>query len=312
LEFQVFMIKQVMEKFYHILIKQDGSIIHDTFATNHKDLELKWLSPKERQKKNYFKAYFSPKENHKLIDVNNYELINAEIYYPDWFTDLMREETIEKLKAIISGMIIRTRKPLLLHEGAILANGAVIDEVKHSIIFGMYEKAKIKTLDESSDVRDMTDETSIDVMRDGTRVLNMWGFAKIYNMKEYSKVMKMYGQAKIGVMEDHSRIVTLKGDASIKEMEGESHADRLKHMSSVEEMRGYSVIEEMWDWTVVKKMTEYARIEFMDDDAKVLSVEGKNIIECMCGNSVVERLSKDSLVRQLEDAAQILKKELED
>lgn len=300
-----------MDNFYYILIKNNGDIIHNIFATSHKDLIGKYTTPEDARDKTYIKAMFSPKDGYRLDDVNNYQLIHCESYIPEWFTETFEIQILNNLKTIIDSMIIRNRKTLLLHEGAILVGNAVIDEIKHSVIFAMYDNAKIKILDCASQIHEMTDDTQIDEMHDNTNIINMNGFAKINKMFNYSKVFKMYGQAKVGIMYDHSRITILKGDASITEMYDESQAERLKHMSRIDEMHGHSVIEEMWDWTVVEKMFDQSRINTMNDYSIVLEMYGDSIIEQMYGQSVVERLCENSLVRKLNNRAQILRKELD-
>jgi len=299
-----------MNKFYLVLIKKDGTIVHDIFATSHNDLIAKYLTHDEIKGEQFFMAQFSPKEDHRLDDVNNYVLINLGMFYPNWFTGEFRAQVMDDLKEIIGNMIVRGRKKLLLHEGVILSKMTVVDEAKHCVIFGMYDEARIDVLDESTAVHLMTDDALIQQMRDGSKVLEMYGYAKVREMRDYSKIVKMYGQAKVGEMHDNARIGVLKGDANVMEMHEKAQADRLKHMSRVGEMHGHSVIEEMWDWSVVEKMFDYARINFMDEDSKVLEMYGDSMIDHMHGNAVVERLYENSLVRKLHDAAQILSKEL--
>ena len=151
-----------MEEFYKVLIKESGEIIHDIFATSHKDLMRKYITPEDEKQKSYFKAAFVPKEGHRLDEVNEYVLRNAEVSYPLWFTNDIQNIAIANLKNIIDSMIIKGRKQLLLHEGAILAGNAVVDELKHSVIFAMYDNAHVKLVDNSSEIHRMTDETFID------------------------------------------------------------------------------------------------------------------------------------------------------
>lgn len=299
-----------MENFYLVLIKKDGTIVHDIFATSHKDLIDKYISNIGDNNQSYFLATYTPKDGHRLDDVNNYVLINSGMYYPDWFTGDFRLNIIDKLNDIIRSMIIKGRKKLLLHEGVILTKRTVIDEVKHCVIFGMYDESRIDILNNTSEVHIMTDDTLIDNMNDGSKILEMYGYAKVRQMKDYSRIVKMYGQAKVGEMHDHAKICILKGDSNIMEMHDDTQAERLKHMSRVDEMHGHAVIEEMWDWSVVERMFDYARINFMDEDSKVLEMFGDSMIEQMHGNAIVEKLYENSLVRKLNDAAQILSKEL--
>lgn len=299
-----------MENFYLVIIKKDGTIVHDIFATSHRDLVNKYLTHDEIKAQNYFLASFSPKEGSRIDDVKNYNLINSGLYFPDWFTGEFRLQVLADLIVIIKSMIVRGRKKLLLHEGVILSHKTVVDEAKHCVIFGMYDESRIDKLDSTSEVKLMTDDALILEMVDGSKVIEMFGYAKVREMRDYSRIVKMYGAAKVGQMYDHAKIGVLKGDSNIMEMHDESEANRLKHMSRVDEMHGHSVIEEMWDWSVVERMFDYSRINFMDEDSKVLEMFGNSMVDQMFGNAIVERLYEDSLVRKLHDKAQILSKEL--
>lgn len=300
-----------MEKFYLVLIKKDGTIVHDIFATSHRDLIDKYLTFDEIKDESFFMAQYCPTEGHRLDDIDNYVLLNAGMFYPNWFDGEFRKEVMSDLKTIIGSMIVRGRKKLLLHEGVILSKKVVVEEAKHCIIFAMYDESRIIRLDETSEVRDMTDETIVEQLRDGSKITQMWGFSMVLEMHDYSKIMKMFGQSKVGTMLDNSRIAVLKGDANVTEMHDDAQADRLKHMSRVTEMHGHAVIEEMWDWCVVEKMFDNARINFMDDEAKVLKMYDDTMVDQMFGHAIVETLSQNSLVRKLHDKAQILRKELE-
>ena len=66
-----------MDNFYYILIKNNGDIIHNIFATSHRDLIGKYTTPEDARDKTYIKAMFSPKDGYRLDDVNNYQLIHA-------------------------------------------------------------------------------------------------------------------------------------------------------------------------------------------------------------------------------------------
>jgi len=299
-----------MDNFYLVLVKKNGDIIHNIFATSHKDLISKYITPEEEKEKSYFKARYSPKEGYRLDDIEDYKLYFDETYIPEWYTGKFVDEVHIKLEEIIEKMLITGRRTILLHEGAILTEEAVVDESKHSVIFAMYDNSRIKVLDNGSEVHRMTDDAFIDDTRDSVKIEEIWGFAKVKEMHDYSKIVKIYGQAKVGKMFDHSRIAVLKGDANIMEMHNMSQADRLKHMSKVDEMHGHSVIEEMWDWTVVEKMFDQSRINFMDEESRVLEMFGDSMIEEMHGDAIVEKLYENSLVRKLHERAKILEKEL--
>lgn len=297
-----------MIEFYPVLIKNTGEIFHNIFATTHNDLIGKYITHEDNENKTYFKAVFSPKG--RLDDVNEYHLIYSENYIPDWFYGDFKEQVISKLKQIIDSMIIRGRKKLLLHEGAILTKNACIDELKHSIIFAMYDKAKVKSVSNNSEILLLTDNCVVDGLFDNSRITDVQGFARINVLNDYSKIINLGGHATVGKLYNHSRIVSVKYDANIEEMHESSKAHRLKNMAKITEMHGHSVIEEMLDFSVVEKMFDSSRINYMDSESKVLEMFGNSMVEYMSGNSVVEKLYENSLVRKISDMAKILEKEL--
>ena len=117
----------MMEKFYLVLIKKDGTIVHDIFATSHRDLIDKYLTSDEIKSESFFMAQYHPKEGHRLDEADNYVLLNAGMFYPNWFDGEFKEQVMLDLKAIIGSMIVRGRKKLLLHEGVILSNKVVVE-----------------------------------------------------------------------------------------------------------------------------------------------------------------------------------------
>ena len=300
-----------MNEFYFVLIKSNGDIIHNAFATSHKDLISKYITPDDEKNRTYFKAMYSPKEGCRLDDITNYVLTINETYIPEWFVGDYEEMIIRKLNSVIESMIIRGRRQLLLHEGAILIGNSFIEEIKHSLIFAMYDNAHVKVLDFGSEIQTATDDAYIDELRDCTKIWNACGFAKIKNMYHYSKIMKLSGHAKVSEMNDHARILVLAGDANVGEMNQTAQADQLKHMSRVDEMHGHAVIEEMRHSTVVEKMFDQSRVNFMHEDAKVSEMYGQSSIDHMAGNSIVGKLFENSLVHKLDNMAKILEKELD-
>ena len=94
-----------MNNFYYVLIKNDGEVIHNIFATCHMDLVAKYTTSEDARDKTYFKATYSPKTDHRLDDIFNYHLIINEMYVPEWFQGDFEVEIMKKLQDIISSMI---------------------------------------------------------------------------------------------------------------------------------------------------------------------------------------------------------------
>ena len=62
-----------MNEFYYVLITSQGFVLHDIFATSHKDLINKFM-PVDK----YFKGMYSPQKGHRLDEIDKYELIFSE------------------------------------------------------------------------------------------------------------------------------------------------------------------------------------------------------------------------------------------
>lgn len=299
-----------MENFYSALIKKNGEFIHNPFSTSYDDLKYKYLSEKEIENNEYIRIKYCPQNKNVLYDINSYYFTIQETSIPDWFTSKLRNKCIDELKKIISSMIVNSYKPLLLNEGAILIKNSFVNEIKHSIVFGMYDDAKIKTLDNNSEIYYMTNNSKIINAKDGVKIHEMYENSTIVTMYDTSRVLNMYDNSIIKIMRNNSRIVSLKGGANINEMYDKTKANRLKHTSRVNEMHENSIIEELWDWSVVDIMFDNAKINKMNHESKVLEMYGNSTVDSMYGNSIVERLYENSLVKKLNDKAQVLMKNL--
>lgn len=300
----------IMNDFYLVLIRKDGTIFHDIYATSHNDLINKFTTNNENIARDYIKATFSPKVNHRLDDISNYSMIFNQQYIPDWFEYNTKCHVFEKLVNIISKMIITNNVDSILNEGIILTENGSINDVKHSIIYAMYDNSFIKRLDYNTEVLYMGNNSVIDEMYDNTKIIKADSFSKINKMFEYSKIINLTGHASVGNMYQNSRISTIKFDANIDEMHNDSSADIIKHMGKVNEMHGFSVIEEMHDNTIVNKMFDNSRINFMHGQSKIIEMHDDSVVESMYGNSIVELSYANSLVRKINEKAKILKKSL--
>jgi hypothetical protein len=74
-----------MNKYYSVLIKNNGEVIHNIFATSHKDLIAKYITPEDVRDKTYFRATYSPKDGYRLDDLDNYKLTINEMFIPAWY-----------------------------------------------------------------------------------------------------------------------------------------------------------------------------------------------------------------------------------
>ena len=189
--------KHTMENFYLVLIKKDGEIIHNTFATSHDNLIDKYIIPNDIPYSNFFRAKFRPKDELSLVNVDEYKLLIQETFIPEWFDDEFRINTINKLRNIIKSMIITTHKNLLLNEGVILSKTAKIDKVMNCIVYAMYDSSNVKSLCCNSQVLLVSDECIIDKTEDNSRIEEMYGNALVNEMYGYSKIMKMHGNTKV-------------------------------------------------------------------------------------------------------------------
>lgn len=297
-------------EFLKVLITVKGDILYDIHAVSFDYLEKKFKHTNDDVANGeYFKATYSPKNGKRLNDIEFYQLKINEIFIPDWFKGDNKKEIEFKLNHLVRSMIIVDEGDIY-HQGAILSGNANITFAQHSVIFGMYEKAKIQFVDAKTEIWEMTDGTYVNVLQDNCIVHQMHGYSKIKNMRDNACVNLLYGQAKIGMMFDNSNIKILKGDAKVVEMHEKAKAKQLRHMSRVKEMHGNSYIDEMWDWSMIEKMFDDACIGYMDDEAKVGKMYGNSMIEYMAGNSVVEHLYQNSIVQKIVDKAQILQQEL--
>lgn len=299
-----------MKNFYPAIVLSDGEIIHNPFASSHQEL-IDWC---DRKCENYLKVRYRPEDLNygRLDDVDNYILTFEQNSIPEWFTPEMNKETLVKLHGIISGMIIRKRRKLILNEGVILAKNASVNLTKNCKVFGMYDDSKIQNLGEGTEVCMMTDRTFINEMFDNSIILEMFDWSKVTYMRGNAVIRKMYANSKVIKMKGSARVDYTKGYSSVDVMDQNAFLYSMRQMSVVEQMYGHSSIDEMWDWAVVGSMHDDANINYMDDDTKVQSMHGHASINEMYGNAIIEKSYGNTMIKKLNEKAKILQKRLKE
>ena len=209
-----------MRNFYPAIVVQGQDVIHNHFATSHKDL-LDWAGIVD----DYLAVTFRPiDDKYRYDDLKHYVLMIEQHHIPEWFTKDVELAVIGQLTAIIKNMIVGGRRKLVLNEGVILNKHSIVGMAKNAKIFAMYDSAKIRMLTDGSEVLIMTDNTLINEMHSNTLIHEMLDKSRINELLGNSRVNKMYGQSKILKMRGNSRVDVVKGHSNIKNMDNEAFA----------------------------------------------------------------------------------------
>jgi hypothetical protein len=217
-----------MCNFKSAIVMKNGDLLHNPWTDSHEDLvQLFKLNDTATPagEARFCRVGFKPESASTAGDVDTYKLWVEETIKPEWFGDAQEKSTIEKLRLIVSGMIITGAEGLLCGGAYILAKGAKIDCVKNARILFMCDSSRIEVLRDSS---------SVGELRDSSRVGTLYDSSSIGVLRGSSRVEVLHGSSSIGVLYDSSSIGVLYDSSSVKVLLDSSRVGELYDSSRVD------------------------------------------------------------------------------
>jgi len=192
-----------MCKFYSaIVIPTAGGgfdLLHNPWTHSHEDL-IRIYKLRDTARPNgeprFARIEFSPESMATADDVSTYKLTIDEKRRPDWFSESLEKKVVERMKLIVSAMIVSGDADLLCGGVFILAKGARVSTLKNAYVVVMLDSSK---------VGEMWDSSQVGEMWGSSKVGEMWGSSKVGTMRDSSKVGTMRDSSKVGEMYDSSK-----------------------------------------------------------------------------------------------------------
>jgi hypothetical protein len=174
---------------------------------SHEDLISYFALDDKRDEKlaKFARVEFAP-SNGRHDDVESYQLMIDEQSIPTWLTDEMQEVIKSRLRTMVSRMIIKDSRRLLLGGCWILSGEANIDQAKHARIIAMRESSQVGEMRESSRVGEMRESSQVGAMRESSQVGAMRGSSQVGEMRESSQVGAMRESSQVGAMRESSQV----------------------------------------------------------------------------------------------------------
>ena len=166
-----------MCQFFSSIVTRQGDILWNEYTNSHEDLVEYFNLRDDNNLQHFVRCEFTPKEN-KYADVEHYTLKVDEKTKPKWFVEI-QEATKEKMSVIISKMIIRGEKNLLLG-GCYILDNAKVNKIKNVVVKSM----------SNSQVNEMWDNSQVNEMWENSQVKKMWGNSQVKKNNSKHKTPK--------------------------------------------------------------------------------------------------------------------------
>jgi hypothetical protein len=196
-----------MCQFFSAIVLKNGDVLWHEATDSHSDLVRHFALPDNTHCRHFAKVEFTPAAGATRLryeDVDKYTLRVDEGTAPGWFADVERSAE-KKLRAIVGGMIVTGRKPLVLGGCRILVD-CDVDEMKAARVIAMLGSSNVGVMRESSNVGMMLGSSNVGAMWGSSKVGEMRGSSKVGEMWESSKVGEMWESSKVGVMRESSKV----------------------------------------------------------------------------------------------------------
>ena len=125
------------------------------------------------------KVEYSPPSPDKAAEVDEYVFKLDQERTPDWWTNEIREDVIERLKTYIRSIIVTGYVVLLIGGQFIVTGKARVETVKTCMIYALCDSAKIGLVCGSAKIGSVCDSANIDRVYDSAKIDLVYGSAKI-------------------------------------------------------------------------------------------------------------------------------------
>ncbi|MDE2105446.1 MAG: hypothetical protein KGL39_49925, partial [Patescibacteria group bacterium] len=146
----------------------NGDLKYNLWTHSHEDL-IRFFGLKDtagiRGEPRFARVEFCPEDTRDMDDLDKYALIIDEALRPEWFDDKTEKSVVDRLKIIVSGIIISGEADLLCGGVFILARGAKISCVKNCTILVMCDSSTVGEMRDSSKVGEMRGLSTVGEMR---------------------------------------------------------------------------------------------------------------------------------------------------
>jgi len=225
-----------MCNFLSAIFTRDGRLFcQPQYTDSHSDLMAAY-GIKERQTdapvQQFVRLELIPPEPF-VLDMAKWQETIDEHEVPAWFDNAKRFDAFEQMREIIINAVITDTRDMLLGGFYILADKALIREMRGSRVV-MLGNSQVETMWENSQVKTMRGNSQVGTMRENSQVETMWGNSQVETMRgnsqvetmwENSQVETMRGNSQVGTMWENSQVGTMRGNSQVETMWGNSQVN---------------------------------------------------------------------------------------
>jgi len=194
-----------MCEFLSAIVLKNGDVLYNPYTDHHEDL-ISLHNLRDKRGDEFARVEFKPDDALQLAEPDKYKLTIDQERTPDWFSGDMQTKVADKLRGIVSRMIVRDEKICLIGGCHILADGAKLQFIKAARVIVMLGTSRVGEMRESSNVGEMRESSKVGVMLESSNVGEMRESSKVGVMLESSNVGEMRESSNVGVMLESSNV----------------------------------------------------------------------------------------------------------
>ena len=176
-----------MCKFFSSIVTRQGEILWHEATDSHEDLVHHFKLKDNNLLGKFVRTEFYPDDVNDSGDVDKYKLRVDEESTPEWFKEI-EEATTEKLRAIVSRIIVKDDIEFALGGVYVLAGKAKISVLKNGRVVMMWDSSQVGKMLGSSQVGEMWDSSRVETMWGSSRVETMWDSSQVETMSGSSQI----------------------------------------------------------------------------------------------------------------------------
>lgn len=209
-----------MSRFLSGIAFKNGDIHYNPITDSHEDLiqekELDDRVTIPNCNRNWVRFEYT---SETLSDLSTYVLEICEEEIPIWVDSKFQYDLVEKLKLIISSIILcDVNKKFIIGGCWILTGNTLVNRCVCARVVLMDKNSKINNLDENSEVNIMSGYSKIVNMKRNSKIRHMMEFSEFFNMYSNSNIYSMWDNSKGEAMYENSKICRMRDSSRVTSM----------------------------------------------------------------------------------------------
>jgi len=226
-----------MCQFLSAIVTRSGEIYHHPFTDSHSELIALHNLKEGVGAQNFIRVEFTPPKDangrEQFDQVDDYTLRVDEKSTPAWFDAERRDQLTKYLGGVVSRMIVRDTRAMLLGGCWIVCGNAKVEAAKWCRIVGISDSAQVESIYGSAQVKSIYDSAQVESIYDSAQVEYISGSAQVKSISGSAQVKSIYGSAQVESISGSAQVKSIYDSAQVESISGSAQVKSISDSAKI-------------------------------------------------------------------------------